>query len=46
MKGAYFMGQKTKVPIEEKLKAIEDYLSNKRSPSQICSELQIHKRTF
>lgn len=46
MKGAYFMGRKTKVPIEEKLRAIEDYLSGRKGPSRICCELQIHKRSF
>lgn len=46
MRGAYFMGRKGKVPIEEKLKAIEDYLSGQRRTSQICIELQIHKRTL
>lgn len=30
------MGRKTKVPIEEKLRAIEDYLSGKSGTSQIC----------
>lgn len=46
MKGAYFMGRKAKVPVEEKMRAIEDYLSGKRGASQICFELQIHKRSF
>jgi transposase len=46
MKGAYFMGRKGKVPIEEKLRAVEDYLTGKRGTSQICFELQIHKRSF
>ncbi|MDJ0305882.1 MULTISPECIES: helix-turn-helix domain-containing protein [Dehalobacter] len=40
------MGRKTKVPIGEKLRAIEDYLSGKRGTSQICYELQIHKSSF
>jgi len=46
MKGAYFVGRKAKVPIEDKLRAVEDYLSGKRGSSQICFELQIHKRSF
>ncbi len=40
------MGRKEKVPIEEKIRAIEDYLSNKRTVIKICFELQIHRRTF
>ncbi|WP_117407386.1 helix-turn-helix domain-containing protein [Ruminiclostridium papyrosolvens] len=32
--------------INEKLRAIEDYLSGKRGPSQICFELQISKKSF
>lgn len=46
MKGAYFMGRKAKVPVEEKVRAIEDYLSGNRGVSQICFELQIDKRSF
>jgi transposase-like protein len=40
------MGRKAKVPIEEKLRAIEDYLTGERRASQSCFELQIHKRSF
>lgn len=40
------MGRKAKIPIEEKLNAIEDYLTGKRGTSQICFELQIHKRSL
>jgi len=46
MEGEYFMERQAKVPFEEKLRAIEDHLSGKRGTSQICYELQIHKRTF
>lgn len=40
------MGRKSKVLIEEKLRAIEDYLSGKRGAFQICYDLQIHKSSF
>lgn len=40
------MGRKTKVSIEEKLRAVEDYLSGKRGTFQICSESKINKRSF
>lgn len=40
------MGRKTKVTVEEKIRAIEDYLSGKRFVSQICFELQTHCRSF
>lgn len=40
------MGRKAKFPIEEKLSAVEDYLSGKKGSSQICFELQIHQRSF
>lgn len=40
------MGRKAKVVIEEKIRAIEDYLSGKRSRTQICYDLQIHHKSF
>lgn len=40
------MGRKAKILINEKLRAVEDYLSGKRGTSQICFELQIHRRSF
>jgi len=46
MKGAYFMGRKAKVLVQEKIRAVEDYLLGKRSASQICYELEISKRSF
>jgi transposase len=46
MKGVFFVGRKGKVPAEEKLKAIEDFLSGRRSVSQICLDLEIHHRSF
>jgi transposase-like protein len=37
------MGRKGKVTIDDKIRAIKDYLTGKKSISQIYSELQIHK---
>lgn len=42
MKGALFMGRKSKVSLEEKLKAVEDYLNGNRSVKQIAVTLQVH----
>ena len=40
------MGRKPKIIFEEKLKAVEDYLCEKRSCTQICFELGIYRGTF
>ncbi|URZ08018.1 helix-turn-helix domain-containing protein [Clostridium felsineum] len=40
------MKRKGKVSVNDKIRAIKDYLSGKKSVSQICSELQIHKSAF
>jgi transposase len=40
------MGRKSKVSIEEKIRAIEDYFSGERGTTQICYDLQIHHRSF
>jgi transposase-like protein len=40
------MGRKPKITFEQKLRAIEDYLSGKIGSSQICFELQIEGSTF
>lgn len=40
------MGRKGKVTIDDKIRAIKEYLTGKKSVSQICSELQIHKNAF
>lgn len=37
------MGRKAKIPIEEKLRALEVYLSSKRGLSQIYYDLEVHK---
>lgn len=46
MEGAFFMGQKQRFSIEEKLKAIEDYIYGKRGKTQICYDMQIHHSSF
>ncbi|QRI53928.1 transposase [Clostridium botulinum] len=40
------MGRKGKVSLDDKIKAIKDYLTDKKSVSQICLELQIHRSAF
>ena len=40
------MGRKGKYTASVKKDAVEDYLSGKRSTSQICRDMQIHKRSF
>ncbi len=40
------MGRRAKVPAEEKLKALEDFLSGRRRVTQICLDLEIHHRSF
>lgn len=40
------MGRKPNIQFEEKLKAVKDYLSGKRSCTKICSDLSIYKSTF
>lgn len=40
------MGRKGKVLVDDKIRAIKDYLAGRKSVSQICSELQIHKSAF
>lgn len=40
------MKRKVKVSVDDKTRAVKDYLTGKKSVSQICSELQIHKSTF
>lgn len=40
------MGRKEKVSANDKIRAIKDYLAGKKSVSQICSELHIHKSAF
>lgn len=40
------MGRKAKFLVEEKLKAVEDYLSGKRGATQICFDMQIHISAF
>jgi transposase len=40
------MGRKVKVSVDNKIRAVKDYLTGKKSVSQICSELQIHKSAF
>lgn len=40
------MGREGKVSADDKIRAIKDYLTGKKSVSQICSELLIHKSTF
>lgn len=46
MKGVFFMGRKSKFLYEEKVIAVEDYLSGKRYIAQILTELQISEDTF
>lgn len=40
------MGRKARVLIDEKFKAIEDYLSGERGVIQICLESKVDKRSF
>lgn len=40
------MKRKGKVTVDEKIGAIREYLTGKKSVAQICSELQIHRSTF
>ena len=40
------MGRKAKVLVQEKIRAVEDYLLGKRTASQICYELEINKSLF
>jgi len=40
------MGRKTKVPYEQKIEAVEDYLSGKKSVAQICFEMDVVKKSF
>lgn len=40
------MGRKSKIVFEEKLRAVDDYLSGKRGASQICFDLQINRSSF
>lgn len=40
------MGWKSKVLIEDKLRAMDDYLSGRRTLAQICFDLQINKSSF
>lgn len=40
------MGRKPKVPVEKKVKAVEDYLNGIKGASQILAELQIDDRSF
>lgn len=40
------MERKGKVSVEDKIRAIKNYLTGKKSVSQICSELQIHRSAF
>jgi len=42
MEGVLFMGRKSKVLLEEKLKAVEDYLNGIRSVKQIAVTLQVN----
>jgi transposase len=46
MKGAFSMGRKFKISSEEKIFAVQDYLSGKRGATQIQKELQIDSKTF
>jgi len=46
MKGVFFMGRKSKFSYEEKIVAVEDYLSGKRTAAQIINELQIVQSVF
>jgi transposase-like protein len=46
MKGVYFMGRKIKVPPEQKIEVVEEYLSGKKSLAQILFELNITKKPF
>ncbi|MEL7563333.1 MAG: helix-turn-helix domain-containing protein [Dehalobacterium sp.] len=40
------MGQKSKVSFEGKLRAVQDYFSREKGFNQICSDMQINKRSF
>lgn len=40
------MGRKAKVPLEQKLKAVNDYLSGMKGSTQICYEMSVAKRSF
>lgn len=40
------MRRKSKFLVEEKFKAVEDYLSGKRGISQICFDMKIHKSSL
>jgi len=40
------MGRKPKVPVEQKVKAVEDYLNGIKGASQILAELHIDDRSF
>jgi transposase-like protein len=40
------MGRKSKVPVEKKIKAVEDYLNGIKGTSQILFELQINDHSF
>lgn len=40
------MSRKSKVSVDDKIRAIKDYITNKKSVSQICSELQVSRKTF
>jgi transposase-like protein len=46
MKGAFSMGRKGKVPVENKLDAVNAYLTGVKGINQICSELQIYNTSF
>jgi transposase len=45
MKGAFLMGRKSKVSLEEKLNAVEDYQNSTRTVKQISQTLKVHEWT-
>jgi transposase-like protein len=40
------MARKVKISVDNKIRAVNDYLTGKKSVLQICSELQIHRSAF
>jgi transposase-like protein len=46
MKGVYFMKKKVKVSPEQKIQAVGDYISGKKSLTQILYEMSIAKTAF